>query len=319
MPNHKAMGLSNRPTQLSLQAQWLNRFPRFTSEYVWVLPLLLILLLVNIFPLAYSLYLSLQRWNLISNVREFIGLKNFIDLLTSDFLYQVVRTTLIYTGSSVVVQLILGFMLALAVNTALERELPFIGSLRVMLMIPMTISPLLAGFYFKLLYSPQFGAINQILRTFGLPEPLWAHDPKLALMSLVIADTWLWLPFVFTLLLSGLRTFPKDVLEAAAIDGANRLQVLRYVTIPMMMPIILVVMLMRTIDSIKYLDLIYIITRGGPGAATEILAFYTYRTGFNDFEMGLSSAIAYLELICILALVIVLLRITSRSGSNVGD
>ena len=314
MSNHKNMGLSNWQAQSTLA-----RLPRFTSEYIWVLPLLLILLLVNIVPLTYSFYLSLQRWNLISNVRESIGLKNFIDLLNSGFLYQVLRTTLIYTGSSVVVQLILGFMLALAVNTALERELPFIGSLRVALMIPMTISPLLAGFYFKLLYSPQFGAINQILRTFGLLEPLWAHDPNLALMSLVIADTWLWLPFVFTLLLSSLRTFPKDVLEAAVIDRANRLQVVRYIIIPVMMPVILVVLLMRTIDSIKYLDLIYIITRGGPGAATEILAFYTYRTAFNDFEMGLSSAIAFLELVCILALVILLMRITSRSVSNGGD
>ena len=287
---------------------------RLRVAVVWMAPVLLVLILVNIFPLLYALRLSFDRWNLISNVREFVGLRNYADLLTSSFFWQVARTTVTYTGLSVIVQFVLGFALALAVKKALDRHLKGIEFARVVLMLPLVVAPLLVGFYFRLIYSPQYGILNLTLGKLGLPQPLWVHSPQLALISLVIADTWAWTPLVFTLMLSGLLALPKSIFEAASLDGARGWQILLYFTIPILKPVILVVILMRVIDSIKYLDLVYIITRGGPGAATEILSFYAYRTGFNEFQMGLSSAIAYVELVVILVLTLLLMRVTRGAG-----
>jgi multiple sugar transport system permease protein len=287
-----------------------KRWRQFRVAVVWLAPVLFVLFLVNVFPLLYALRLSFDRWNLIANVRDFVGLRNYIDLFKSKFFYQVLQTTVTYTGLSVIVQFLLGFGLALAVKKALDRRLKGIEFARVVLMAPLVIAPLMVGFYFRLIYSPQFGILNLILGKLGLPQPLWVHSPQLALLSLVGADTWAWTPFVFTLMLSGLLALPRDVSEAASIDGASGWQTLLYILVPILKPVILVVTLMRTIDSIKYLDLVYVITRGGPGAATEILSFFAYRTGFNEFEMGQSAAIAYVELLIILVLTVLLIRIS---------
>ena len=278
----------------------------------WLTPVIIILTLINIFPLIYALILSFERWNLIANIHEYVGFRNYIDLFESSFFYHVLSITFLYTGLSVIVQFILGFFLALVFMKATEKNLKGIELARVIFISPLVVAPIIVGFYFRLIFSPQFGVLNLILAKIGLPQILWVHDPKLALVSLIGVDTWAWTPFVFTLLFSGLLALPKNIFEAASIDGSSGLRNLFYIIIPMMKPVILVVILLRFIDSIKYLDLIYIITKGGPGASTEIISYFAYRTGFNEFEMGLSSAIAYIEVLIIMFITFFLIMVNKK-------
>jgi len=207
-----------------------------------------------------------------------------------------------------------GLILALSVEAGLRQKLKGMKVATVILIVPMILAPVLTGFFFKILYSPQFGFFNQILTRIGLKPFLWVYSPKSALISLIAADTWQWTSFVFVILLSGLMSLPSDPIEAATIDGAGRWQIVYFIKLPFLAPILLVGLLMRTIDSIKYLDLVYVLTQGGPGLSTEILSYFTYRTGFVDFRMGLSATIGVIEFLIILLLCILLIKTVRGRG-----
>ncbi len=280
---------------------------------LFLAPITIILIAVIVFPLGYALSLSTFYWNLVSGIKRFVGLSNFISLFSYPFFYSVLKTTLIYTGSCVSIQLAAGLILALSVEAGLKRKLKGMRVATVILIVPMILAPVLTGFFFKILYSPQFGLFNQVLTKLSLRPLLWVYSPKNALISLIVADTWQWTSFMFVILLSGLMSLPSDPIEAATIDGAGRWQIVYFIKLPFLAPILLVALLMRTIESIQYLDLVYVLTQGGPGSSTEILSFFTYRTGFVDFRMGLSATIGLIELLIILLLCVLLIR-TVRGG-----
>jgi len=284
------------------------------ANAIFLAPITLILIAVIVFPLVYAFTLSTSYWNLVSGIKRFIGLSNFVSLFSDPFLYTVLKTTLIYTGSCVSIQLIGGLVLALVIEAGLKRKLKGMRMAVVILIMPMILAPVITAFFFKILYSPQLGFFNQILKIMGLNPVLWVYSPKTALLSLIIADTWQWTSFMFTILLSGLMGLPREPVEAAQIDGAGKWQIIYFIKLPLLIPVLLVALLMRTIDSIKYLDLIYVLTQGGPGSSTEILSYFTYRTGFVDFRMGLSAAIGVIELIIILLLCTLLIRTVRTRG-----
>lgn len=279
------------------------------SGFIFLLPTLLILLVVIAYPIIHSLWISLHYWNLISNVERWVGIDNFLDLLTGPELPHSLAVTAVYTGGGVAIQLVLGLGLAVLVRAGLRRRLRGFSGIRVLLLVPVLVPPLLWGFYFRSFFSPQFGLFNQVLQSLGLPQVLWVNDPHLALWSLMLADTWQWTPFIFTILVAGLLALPWDVEEAAKLDGANGWQVFRLIELPLLAPVILVAVLLRVIDSIQYLDLVYVITQGGPGTATELLNFLSFRTGFREFQMGQAAAIAYVVLAVIMAVTIALVRL----------
>lgn len=285
-----------------------KRGTAFLINALFLGPITIILIVIVAFPLGYAFVVSSYYWSLLSGLKRFVGLTNYINLLLDPFFYSVLKITAIYTGLSILIQLGLGIALGLLVEAGVKQKLKGVRFAIIILIIPMIIAPILTGFFFKTLYSPQFGLLNQILINLGLKPILWVNSKDTALLSLVIADTWQWTSFMFIVLFSGLMALPAEPVEAAIIDGAEKWQIAYFIKLPLLRPIMQVALLMRAIDSIKYLDLVYVLTQGGPGSSTEILSFFTYRTGFVDFRIGFSAAIGTMELIVILLLCYLLIK-----------
>lgn len=285
------------------------------SALAFMAPAVLVLVAIFVYPLVYSFWISLQRWSLISGVQRWTGLGNYVAIFSDPMLPGTIRVTLVYSALSVSLELIFGLLLALLVRAGLKRHLPAFPAIRVLLMAPLLVAPLLWAFYFRSFFSPQFGLFNQVLGALGLPGVLWVNDPNLALYSLVLADVWQWTPFMFSILLSGLLSLPNDVVEAARVDGATGPQIIRFIELPMLGPVLLVAIIMRLIDSLRYLDLVLVITQGGPGTSTEILNFLAYRTSFQQFQVGRGAAVAFVVFALVMIAAVVLLRMMWKSGN----
>ena len=270
------------------------------------------------YPIVQAVETSLFRWNMISGVRRWYGWQNYVDIARDSETLRVVGVTVLYTGLSVGIELTAGFGLALLFRYGLAKRLPGFPLLRVVFCIPIVIAPLIWAFYFRSMYSPQFGAFNVVLGWVGIAPIPWVNNPQIALYSLVVADAWQWTPFMFAVILAGLLTSPGEVIEAARVDGANWLQALWWIELPLLKPVLLVAVLLRLIDSIKNLDLVLVITQGGPGTSTEILNFFAYRTSFQSFQVGRGAALALIVLVLIMLLVMALLG-TMRRLQSVKD
>ena len=281
---------------------------------IYIAPALFVLVLIFLYPLADAFWTSLHRWNLISNVKRWTGLGNYAAILVDPAFLEVCKITFVYSGASILLEFTLGLGLALAVRAGLRRGLPGFGLIRVLVLAPLLVSPLLWAFYFRSFYSPQFGLFNEILNGLGLPSVLWVNDARIALLSLVIADVWQWTPFMFSILLAGLLALPVDVVEAARVDGAGNWRILTAIELPMLRPVLLVSILIRTIDSLRYLDLVLVITQGGPGRSTEILNYLAYRTAFQEFQFGRGAALAFIVLVLVMVAASALLRVLWKSA-----
>jgi multiple sugar transport system permease protein len=181
------------------------------------------------------------------------------------------------------------------------------------LLIPMLMPPITVGLIWRLLLHPELGIINYSLGLLSLPQPAWLGNPRLAMVTIIIVDIWHETSFILLILLAGLTSLPDELYEAAMIDGANSQQKLRFLTIPLMMPTILVATLIRLIAALKTYDLVYILTRGGPGISTETISYYIYRVAFVFLDMGTSAAMSFLLLVLIVILTLVLMRVM-RAG-----
>lgn len=274
--------------------------------FLFVGPAVLILLFLVIFPMVYSLGVSFCDWNLIKGEGwKFIGLRNYYYALFQDPYFRIsLRVTLVYVLAVVGIELMLGLGIALLLNRPLSK----IGFYRTALVIPSTMTPVVVGIMWRLLYNPELGTLNYFLELFGFKPLNWLGDPSLALPSVIMADVWEWTPFMALILLAGLQALPRDPFEAAIVDGASSSQVFRYVTLPLLLPTIVVAVLLRMMDAFKTFDLIFVLTKGGPGMSTEVLSYYTYRYGFKFFHIGQASALSYILLVIIIVITRVLLR-----------
>lgn len=277
------------------------------AAFLFVAPTLVCLAGIIGYPLARAIETSFYRWNLISGNRRWGGLKNFIDIFRDPDTLQVALVTLVYTVLAVGIELLVGYALAIVFRAAIAHRLRGFPMMRVILCVPLFIAPLIWAFYFRSIYSPNFGAFNSALEWLGLPAVPWVNDPKLAIYSLVVADAWQWTPFMFAIILAGMQTVPGEVVEAAKVDGASAVQILYLVELPLLKPILMVAVLLRVIDALKNIDLIIVITQGGPGTSTEILNYYAYRTSFLDFQVGKGAALALIVFVVIMVLVLLLL------------
>jgi len=282
---------------------------------LYVLPALFVLALIFLYPLVDAFWISLQRWNLISGVKRWGGLDNYAAIFGDPGFLDVIRVTFVYSVLSVAFEFLLGLGLALAVRTGLRRNLPGFPLIRVLVLAPLLVAPLLWAFYFRSFYSPQFGLFNAILNGIGLPSVLWVNDPAIAIYSLVLADVWQWTPFMFSILLAGLLALPADVVEAARVDGAPGWRILVSIELPMLRPVLLVAILIRTIDSLRYLDLVLVITQGGPGRSTEILNYLAYRTSFQEFQLGKGAALSFLVFALVMVVAGALLRVMWKNAN----
>jgi multiple sugar transport system permease protein len=177
----------------------------------------------------------------------------------------------------------------------------------------MLMPPITVGLIWRLLLHPELGIINYFLGLTGLPQPAWLGDPRLAMITVIIVDIWHETSFILLILLAGLTSLPDELYEAAMIDGASAPQQFRFLTVPLMMPTILVATLIRMIAALKTYDLIYILTRGGPGISTETISYYIYRVAFVFLDMGSSAAMSFILLILIVILTLVLMRVLRTS------
>ena len=257
-----------------------------------VAPALVVLLTLSIYPLIYSITISLQQQTASGEVWSLVHFKR----LASDGFFQTALVhTVVYATAALTCEFLLGLGLALLLNQQIRgREL-----FRASLLVPMMLPTVVVGVVWRLLLHPNFGAINGTLKQIGVDtESLtWTASPRLAFLAVIAVDVWQWTPFVFLVLLAGLQAIPQEPYEAALIDGSTRWQTFRHVTLPLLKPAILVVLLLRTMDLLRVFDQVFILTEGGPGFGTEMISLYIYRTAFRFFDFGYAAAMSFVLLL----------------------
>ncbi len=279
-----------------------------------ILPAFLILLAVFIYPLLYSAYMSVHHFYLPRPQDfAFIGLKNYTDVLTSAEFQRALGNTLIYAGVAVPLEFLFGLILALALANITQGR----GVIRMLLMLPMMLAPIVMGLMWKFMYNDQFGVINYLIKALGITDrpPLWLADPNLALYSIIIVDIWATTPMLIILLLAGILAIPAEFYEAAQIDGANAWQRFRRVTLPLLTPVILVGLLLRGMDAFRVFDVVYVMTKGGPAMRSDVLSYFAYRTAFTELSIGRATAAAWIMTAILLVFALLLIRAMRREGA----
>jgi len=276
------------------------------QKLVWlgfVAPCVIVLLSFVIFPLVYSLRLSFTDMALTFRGYSFVGFRNYSDLIHSVEARKTLANTLLFVVSVVGGELALGFLLA----SLLARVKVGRSAVIAIVAIPSLVAPTAVGAIWKLLMQPN-GLINYLLGFIGIHPIDWLGNPSFALFSIVIADIWQWTPFVGLILLAGFTSIDPTLYEAAAVDGASAFQKFRFITLPSIQSFLAFAILFRAIDAMRFMDKVWMITRGGPGIASQTAAVYIYLEGFRFFRIGYSSAASWLLLVLIAFLTSLLLR-----------
>ena len=264
-----------------------------TIRNLFIIPTIVFLIVFNIFPLLYSLGYSFTDFRASTNAPwNFVGLENYRTLLNDPFIWNNFAITAKYVIVSVTGQVIVGFGVAMLLN----REIPFKGLITTLLLLPMMLSMAVVGLFWKLLYDPSFGIINYAL---GLGRFEWLSNPDVALYAVALTDIWMWSPFVMLLSLAGLSAVPKHLYEAAAIDRAGPLYTFFRITLPLVAPILMIAIIFRTMEAFKTFDLAYILTSQ---PTTEVISIRLYKMAFQEWQTGLSCALAYIMLIMVIAI-----------------
>ncbi len=269
----------------------------------------LFLLTVVVYPLVYAIGLSLQYYRL----GGFAGLHNFAFAFQDSLLGASLRATAIYVVLAMGIECLLGLALAVAVQrtvrSALGRTLAYL-----LFIVPMVTPPVAAGVIFRLMYIPEYGILNVLLRDLGYHgRPiLWMSSPGMAMFSVVSVDVWQWMPFVFLVLFAGLSAVPPDVIEAGEVDGAGGWARFRHLELPYLKPLLLLVLVFRFTDTLRVFDHVQVLTMGGPGASTEFLSLYLYRIAFKFNNLNYASALALYVVIIVSLLFTVASRYLSE-------
>ena len=275
----------------------MERFIERNMKWLFPLPAAIFIISMMAFPVAYTIWVSLTDWSMTSaSEAHFVGLKNYVALFSDARFFNSVKLTLYFTILSVSVETVLGVAIALILN----REFKGKNLVKGILLLPMVATPVAIGLAWTLFYEPTIGLGNYALQLLGLPASKWLASTTSVIPALAIVDIWEWTPMVTLIVLAGLAALPHDPYEAAMVDGANNWQVFRYITLPLLTPTILVAVVLRGIDAFNTFDIIYTMTSGGPGFASETLNIYAYNLGFGYFKFGAASS----ALVALLALVL---------------
>jgi multiple sugar transport system permease protein len=288
-------------------ARWLDREAVF-SWLMLALPVLYLLALVA-YPFTYGIYLSLEH-RPVAQPGTFIGLRNFLDDAHDPVFWQVAGNTFIYTAVATALKMVGGFAIALIINQTFYMK----NLVRALLLLPFIVPTVLSTVAWMFMLDPAFSIVNWLLRYLGLgsPGPSWLGNPTLAMVSIIVINTWRGLPFYAITLLAGLQTIPVDLYEAAGIDGATAWQRLRYITLPMLKPVILTVTLFSVIFTFADFQLIYVLTHGGPANATALFSTYAFDIAMSGGQLGRGASVA-LAMLPPLGLLIIALTIYMRS------
>ncbi len=288
---------------------------------LFLLPTVLLLIAMNVFPLFWSLILSFCDYtDTASKKALWIGGANYTSLLTNRDIWNNFIVTARFTLFAVGAQLLVGFGMALLLNRTFKAK----GILTTLILLPMMLSPVIVGKFWYYLLDANFGVVNWLLQLLHLQNPanplVWTTNPDNAIWSLVLVDTWMWSPFVMLISLAGLNAVPPHLYEAAEVDRASTWFKFRYITIPMVAPIVMIALLFRTIDCFKIFDLVYALTGGGPGDMTKTVSFSLYQKAFDQHYTGISCALAYIILLIIIGLANLFIKYMAKvRGENIPD
>jgi multiple sugar transport system permease protein len=279
-----------------------------TRAWLLVLPTVIVLAVIVIFPMVFSITVSLQDFDIRRPLHPFIGLRNFGSLLTDGDFYNAALVTGIMMAAELSFELLLGMLLALSLlNLPVTRKI-----YQPIMLIPMMVMPVVIGYMGRLVFEVRSGPINYFLNLLGIESLGWHASPELALITVLILRIWQWTPFVMAVLLAGLLSMPLEPFDSAQVDGANSWQIFTRITLPIMRPIIALVVIMRALEILQTFDIIYVLTLGGPGSRTMTLSLFTYLIGFRYWDVGKASAAAWLIMIPLSILVTIFVRVMER-------
>ena len=277
-----------------------------------MLPSLVAVLMVLAVPLCYDIIVSFFDKSLkYQGLGNFIGLNNYIAALKNDEFTGSVVTTWIFTLGVVSVEFVLGLLIALGLNSLKKGK----NLIFTIIIIPMMITPIAVGLIWRLILHPQLGILNYLLSFFGVDKVAWLGDSKIALLSVMFVDIWQNIPYMVLVLMAGLVTLPIEPFESALIDGASRRQSFFHLTVPMMMPTFSVVILLRAIMSFKTYDLVYVMTRGGPGTVTQLISYTIYNQAYRYLKTGSAASMSIYLVLMIVPIAILFLWL-SRSRED---
>jgi multiple sugar transport system permease protein len=259
-------------------------------------PAIIALFVVVIFPIVYNIYMSFNKWKIGLGSPKFIGLQNYIDAFSDPRFWNGLKVMFFFSGLSLSLEIVLGLLIAVYLN----KEFKGSNFVQTIYIFPFAATPVAIALIWRIMLNPQIGALNYFLSLIGLPPSLWISSAKTVILSLVLVDVWKWTPMITLIVLAGLKSLPRDPYEAAVIDGANTPQVFYHITLPLIQPVLVSALILRSLDNLKEFDIIYTITQGGPGIASETLYLYSYKTAFSFFKAGYGSTLIILVFLLVL-------------------
>lgn len=280
------------------------------EPYLYLLPGLIILGGVLIFPLLYAAMLSLHHWTM-RTYRQgvpFVGLENYATALADARFWNSLRVTVVFLVSALTLEFILGLGLALLLDRAVRGR----RIVRSLILLPMMCTNIIIGLIWRMMLNFDFGVFNYFAMILGFQPLAWLSNPDAAMLSLIIVDVWNTTCFVALILLAGLQMQSNEIREAALIDGTSAFQMFRYITLPLLRPALVVALMWRTIDLFRIFDVVFSLTAGGPAQATETISLYIYYNGFQQFDMGYTSALSMLMIVILFAVAFLLYRLIGR-------
>lgn len=283
---------------------------------IFLLPAMLVLFLTTLYPMLYAGYLSFRSYDLAKLFvpRVFVGWSNYQQVLGGGEFLHALKITFQLMAITLSVQLVVGVSLALLVTS----RLPGMGLIRSLLLIPMMISPVIVGLVWLFLYFPELGYLNYALSLLGINPIPWITSPDWSLWAIAIADIWQWTPFIMMGTAAALTSLSPEPYEAARIDGNSAWQVFWHVSLPQLKPVLVSLLFLRAIDAFKIYEIIFVLTKGGPGDSTEVLSLYIYRQSFTFWQMGVGAAASFLSLAIIIVLITLFFKSLHRAPAHGG-
>jgi multiple sugar transport system permease protein len=275
-------------------------------RYIFPLPAVLFVVILMVFPVVYTFFLSFTDWSLTSGrPLSVVGLASYFKVLKEPRFLESLGRTFYFTFGAVIVEMVLGTVLALILNRKFKGK----GIVKALLLLPLVATPVAIGIVWNLFYDPTIGILNYVLSVLKLPQSGWVSDARTVMPSLILVDIWQWTPMITIIVLAGLAGLSTEPYESAMVDGANGRQVLFQITLPMLMPTILTAVILRAIDALKTYDIIYAMTGGGPGYSSENLNVLAFKYSFEYFRMGQSAVMLVFLFVIVMLFSLMVMRV----------
>lgn len=286
---------------------WFDR----NLKWIYTLPALLFVLVMMVFPIAYTFRISFFEWSMSAiTPPAWVGLDNYIALFNDARFWHAVSSTFYFTSVALVAEVVLGVLIAVL----LYRDYKGKNIVKTIFLLPMVATPVAMGLVWLLIYEPTIGVANSVLKSLGFEPLLWLASIDQVIPSLIIIDVWEWTPMIVLILMAGLSALPSDPYEAADVDGASAWRKFFSITLPLLRPTIAIAAMLRLIDALKTFDIIYATTQGGPSSASETLNLYGYILGFQYFKLGLASSLLVIFFVIVMVITLFMIWMRKRLG-----